>query len=246
MELSQHSFEDYVYHLVETHKGKRIHSFEYGGHLFWLKQPEVLGTSWRLIKPNPNKAFQNEINTLINFAKSGAPVPQLLLTGEDFLVLKDAGPTLADWVENPAVPENEKQHILSEGLKALLALHQKGLVHGRPAIRDMAWNGKQIRFIDLETHHEASAQKQVYDLVIFIHSLCRSKVISDIEVKRIVSELAQQADTYIWQQVLHLMQKYRFLYYLLLPFKPIARTDLIAIYRLFENMSFLMKEGKVG
>lgn len=245
MELSQHSFENYVHQLVETYKGKRIHSFEYEGHLFWLKQPEVVSASWRLIKPNPNKAFQHEINSLINFAKSNAPVPQLLLTGKDFLVLKDAGPTLADWVEDTTVPENEKKYILSEGVKALLALHQKGLVHGRPALRDMAWNGKQITFIDLETHHEASEKKQTYDIIIFIHSLCRSKAISDLEIRRLVNELAQQAKIPIWQQVLHLLQTYRFLYFLLLPFKLIARTDLIAIYRLFENMSFLVKEGKV-
>lgn len=30
------------------------------------------------------------------------------------------------------------------------------------------------------------------------------------------------------------LQRFSWIYYLLLPFKPIAKTDLIAIYRLFE------------
>ncbi|WP_424402839.1 protein kinase family protein [Pasteurella sp. PK-2025] len=241
MESSRLSFEDYVQHIVHQNKGKRIHHFEYHGQYFWIKQPEVLSLGWRLLKPYPEQAFQNEMKTLKSFAQLAAPVPKLLISRPDFFVLEDAGPTLADWMENPSISLQKKQQILSEGVKALVALHHQGLAHGRPAIRDMAWNGEQIRFIDLENHMENQPTKQIQDVMIFMHSLCRSKVISDQEVKRVIAELAQQSAPNIWQQVIVQLRKYRFIYYLLLPFKPIAKTDLIAIYRLFENMSDQLK-----
>ena len=37
--------------------------------------------------------------------------------------------------------------------------------------------------------------------------------------------------------MLSYVRRFRWLYYLLLPFKPIARTDLLAVYRLFEHLT---------
>ena len=42
---------------------------------------------------------------------------------------------------------------------------------------------------------------------------------------------------------MHTVCHYRFIYYLLLPFKYIAKKDLIGIYRLFKNVD-LVKKGK--
>ena len=39
-----------------------------------------------------------------------------------------------------------------------------------------------------------------------------------------------------WIAMVRYVKKMRWLYYVLLPFKPIARTDLLAIYRLFEHL----------
>ncbi|MEE6032761.1 protein kinase family protein [Avibacterium paragallinarum] len=230
-------FQKRVQALLKQHKGERIVSFDYDNQRYWLKQPEKLKGVWRLLKPQPQKAFQNELKTLQFLAEKNAPVPQLMAFGEDFLVLKDAGKTISYWVDKPDLSSDEKLAILADGAKALTDLHKKGLFHGRPALRDMAWNEGKVQFIDFESrsNHAKLNWQKVRDSLIFIHSLGRSDCISDEQMRLTVEKYQQYCEPEIWQQTQSFIAKNRWLYYLLLPFKPIARMDLIAIYRLFEN-----------
>ncbi|MGY4676954.1 protein kinase family protein [Pasteurella sp. P03HT] len=247
MESIDPSFEDYVRSLVNTHKGTRIYCFEYQNRRFWLKQPEHLSLIWKLLKPNPKKSFQQEIETLQYFESVQAPVPQVMLYDEDFLVLDDAGRTAINWKEDPEVSDSVKRTILSDCTKALIDLHHKGLIHGRPALRDIAWRNGEVTFLDFEAHvyHKDNlVGDKARDVLIFLHGLCRAKVISDHEVQNVIGLYTALGDPQVWQRVCTILRRYRFVYYLLLPFKPIAKTDLIAIYRLFDNMSAQLNKGK--
>lgn len=237
MSAQNSEFQEVVQALLKQHKGERIVSFDYDNQRYWLKQPEQLKGVWRLLKPQPQKAFQNELKTLQFLAEKNAPVPQLMAFGEDFLVLKDAGKTISYWVDKPDLCSDEKLAILADGAKALTDLHKKGLVHGRPALRDMAWHDGKVQFIDFESrsNHAKLNWQKVRDSLIFIHSLGRSDCISDEQMRLTVEKYQQYCEPEIWQQTQSFIKKNRWLYYLLLPFKPIARMDLIAIYRLFEN-----------
>ncbi|MFZ7229598.1 phosphotransferase [Avibacterium avium] len=237
MSAQNSEFQEKVQALLKQHKGERIVSFDYDNQRYWLKQPEQLKGVWRLLKPQPQKAFQNELKTLQFLAEKNAPVPQLMAFGEDFLVLKDAGKTISYWVDKPDLSSDEKLAILADGAKALTDLHKKGLVHGRPALRDMAWHDGKVQFIDFESrsNHAKLNWQKVRDSLIFIHSLGRSDCISDEQMRLTVEKYQQYCEPEIWQQTQSFIAKNRWLYYLLLPFKPIARMDLIAIYRLFEN-----------
>ncbi|MFZ7216990.1 phosphotransferase [Avibacterium avium] len=237
MSAQNSEFQERVQALLKQHKGERIVSFDYDNQRYWLKQPEQLKGVWRLLKPQPQKAFQNELKTLQFLAEKNAPVPKLMAFGDDFLVLKDAGKTISYWVDKPNLSSDEKLAILADGAKALTDLHKKGLVHGRPALRDMAWHDGKVQFIDFESrsNHAKLNWQKVRDSLIFIHSLGRSDCISDEQMRLTVEKYQQYCEPEIWQQTQSFIAKNRWLYYLLLPFKPIARMDLIAIYRLFEN-----------
>ncbi|GJH42634.1 protein kinase family protein [Pasteurella canis] len=240
MESIDITFEAYVKHLFANHKGTRIYRFEYFGQHFWLKQPEQLKGIWKLLKPNPKTSFQQEIKTLRYFESVGAPVPMLHLYNEDFFVLEDVGRTAIDWQEDPTVSTELKQTILSDCIKALIELHEKDLIHGRPVLRDMTWQDRKVNFLDFEAHiyhKEKIIWDKARDVIIFLHGLCRSKVISDQEVKRLIQVYIELGNAEVWQLVCDTLRKYRFIYYLLLPFKSIAKTDLSAVYRLFENVS---------
>ena len=51
-----------------------------------------------------------------------------------------------------------------------------------------------------------------------------------------VDYYAQHCDAKIWQNTVDFVVKWRWLYRFLFIFKPIAKMDLIAIYRVFEHI----------
>lgn len=229
-------FYAYVDCILETQKGKRIYKFSYEGRNYWLKQPEKLSGIWLLLKPNPKKSFKNELQTLLELAKQQAPVPEVVYHGKDFFVLEDAGKSISYWVDAPACSENQKFSILSDASQALIGLHKEGLVHGRPAIRDIVWNKGKIVFLDFESRSNSQNKDWliVRDMLFFFDSLCREESISDELVKETAVYYQAHCNAKNWQLMQGYLSRFKWLYYLLLPFKPIAKKDLIAIYRLFE------------
>lgn len=228
-----------VQQLLSMHKGVRIMPFEFEGKRYWLKQPEKLSGIWLFLKPQPQKAFQKELAILKNFAKIQAPVPQLVLFGSDYLVLEDTGKTADSWIEDSTTPKALKQEILSDCVDALIALHQRDLIHGRPALRDMTWFANKVHFIDFESRSKSKNLQwlKVRDMIVFLHSYCRVTNISAQEVQWLINECRQKIEPVIWLKMVDFIHKYRPIYRFLRLFKPIARTDLIAIYLLFENFN---------
>ncbi|MDU8924412.1 protein kinase family protein [Pasteurellaceae bacterium LIM206] len=243
---SSTQFEQYVSALFQAHRGKRVLRFEYEGNIFWMKQPEQLKGVWRILKPQPKRAFHAECDILRELNRRHAPVPELVLWNSDYFVLKDAGYTLNQWVENDSlhISDETKMQILVEGAKALADLHREGLAHGRPAIRDIAWKDHEVKFMDFESRSRSNNPEwqKIRDSLIFIHSLCRSKRLSDSQIAQVVAKYQSYCEPVLWRKVITFVQKARWIYYVLLPFKPIAKMDLIAIYRLFEIL--LINKGK--
>lgn len=138
------------------------------GRRFWLKRIERLSGRMRLQKGDPAQAFEAEREGLEYLAAKGMPVPEVVLWGDDYFVLPDAGPTLVD----VAARADGKAAFEAAG-KALGLLHWAGLVHGRPAVRDICWDGEIARFIDLERFKPArrSGFWQAMDVLIFSHSV---------------------------------------------------------------------------
>ena len=60
-----------------------------------------------------------------------------------------------------------KLRAMAQAGRSLGLLHRAGMVHGRPAVRDICWDGSEARFIDLErfSTHRHSAFWQAADLV---------------------------------------------------------------------------------
>lgn len=235
-------FKQYVTRLVAEKKGERICRFEYEGRVYWLKQPEQLSGVWLLLKPNPQKAFQQELSVLLELSAQDAPVPRMVEKGEDFFVLDDAGVSISQWVDRPDCSDVQKKTILSDAVQALIDLHTKGLVHGRPAVRDITWNDGKILFLDFESRSQSQNLQWliVRDMLFFFNSLGREEMISD-ELIRQTAEYYQAHSPQHWAAMMGYLARFRWLYFLLLPFKPIAKKDLIAIYRLFE---VLLKDKK--
>ena len=64
----------------------------------------------------------------------------------------------------------------------------------------------------------------------------KSKNLNDKKLRALFDYYKLHCPSDYWIAMVRYVKKMRWLYYVLLPFKPIARTDLLAIYRLFEHL----------
>jgi tRNA A-37 threonylcarbamoyl transferase component Bud32 len=156
----------------------RVVRLDWNGRPVWLKRPEVPPSlRWRLQKGDPMRAFRREAAGLRLLAGLGVPVPRIVGSGADFLILEDAGPTLETLFAAAAGPGAERgaaERIAAvQAAAAVLAgLHRRGLAHGRPYLRDICWDGAAVTLIDFERFRpQGGAGRQGFDIVLFLASL---------------------------------------------------------------------------
>lgn len=139
------------------------------GRRFWLKRVERLSGRLRLQKGDPARAFAAEREGLRALADAGLPVTGVALEGPGWVLMPDSGPVLPQVVSDPARPQAEKLAAFARAGRALGLLHWAGMVHGRPAVRDICWDGAEARFIDLERFRPArrGGLWQAADVVMF-------------------------------------------------------------------------------
>jgi tRNA A-37 threonylcarbamoyl transferase component Bud32 len=139
------------------------------GRRFWLKRVERLSGRLRLQKGDPAKAFAAEREGLLALASAGLPVAGVVAEGPDWVLMPDAGPVLPEVVGDPSRGEAEKLRAFAAAGQALGRLHWAGMAHGRPAVRDVCWDGAEARFIDLERFRRAGRAGvwQAADVVMF-------------------------------------------------------------------------------
>ncbi|MDP3195242.1 serine/threonine protein phosphatase [Tabrizicola sp.] len=139
------------------------------GRRFWLKRVERLSGRLRVQKGDPAKAFAAERQGLQALSDAGLAVAAVVAEGADWVLMPDAGPVLPEVVADPGRGDAEKLRAFAEAGRALGRLHWAGMAHGRPAVRDVCWDGVQARFIDLERFRRAKRAGfwQAADVVMF-------------------------------------------------------------------------------
>lgn len=126
------------------------------GRRFWLKRVERLSGRLRLQKGDPARAFAAEREGLRVLAAAGLPVAGIAAEGPGWVLMPDAGPVLTRVVADPGRSEAQKLAAFAAAGRALGRLHRSGMAHGRPAVRDICWDGQDARFIDLERFRRAT------------------------------------------------------------------------------------------
>ena len=234
---------EHLQHIVDELLSKdhqRIQSFEYKGNKYWLKCAEKT-TGWmRILKGNPKKSIQNEIEILQFLNSKNAPVSELILHGEDYCLLSDVGETMNVIFHRDLNDMETISAMLIKCSQGLATLHNMGLYHGRPAIRDIAWDGEMIRFIDFEGKNKTDnvEYNQEKDLLIYIHNLYRSKYLDQKTIDGVLKTYREATGDKIWDKCVERIHRLRVIYYILKPFKNVAGMDLLAGIKLCEQMLF--------
>lgn len=142
------------------------------GRKAWLKRAERLSGRMRLQKGSSTKGFAREKDGLRILGGLGLPVAPILAQGPDWFVTPDLGPTVRYlmWTETNTT---KLIPIFAASGTALAQLHLHSYRHGRPAIRDICWDGAAVHFIDLERFSSVKSDPRglALDLMVFVHSL---------------------------------------------------------------------------
>jgi tRNA A-37 threonylcarbamoyl transferase component Bud32 len=142
------------------------------GERLWLKRIEELSLRLRLQKGHGRRAFDNELRGLHVLAEAGLPVPEIVSEGPDHIVMSDVGPTLSHIMHSNAMSPGKRAAAFRAAGQALGRLHSAGFSHGRPAMRDLCWDGDEAHFIDLErfSSKRASVCRQALDVIVFVQT----------------------------------------------------------------------------
>ena len=163
-------------HLQEV--PKRISSIKVNGEKIWIKRIERLGPVRRLQKGNPAHAFERERLALQTLGDLQMAAPRIIAQGPDWFAISDCGQSLLQIRAISSSPENQQLHIFAAAGRALADLHNAGLSHGRPNLKDICWDGESIRFLDFERFipHRNTPKGHMQDVLMFVfnaHALAR-------------------------------------------------------------------------
>ena len=180
--------------MIQKHAGARTFKLVYQQQAYWIKQSQIahlriwhwLGAVVAILSRNPllkptvatggPEALKAEASRLRKLAALGVSVPQIVAEGEDWIMLNDIGSPLTGWIRDPEVSREDKRTIVKQASEQLALLHSQGLWHGRPALRDMAYDGQSFGFLDFEEDPGCiltPAQCMMRDALLYFHSLHR-------------------------------------------------------------------------
>ncbi len=110
-----------------------------------LRQPILRCT----VSPGGSAALAQEAGRLRDFRARGFRVPEVMALDDRMMILSDLGPQLRTCLDD--MPDEPlRRGPLQAAARALAELHEAGLCHGRPYIRDMTLVEGMIGFLDLE------------------------------------------------------------------------------------------------
>lgn len=158
---------------IAAHPERRIFSFEWDGKTYWIKKKQGNGRN-SLVKYSVEKEFYYEIAHISIAASAVDSVPDVVLLTDTYMVMRDGGRNIKDQLASD-MPEEKKLTMLCAAGEALAKLHHAELYHGRPAMRDMTWDGSRVRFLDWEnrTYFTDLPRRQIMDVLLFFQGMYR-------------------------------------------------------------------------
>jgi len=176
---------------VLNQSSDRIVPLVTAGRVFWLKRaaPARLGLAHHLQRAaaailriellsftavtDGAASLAREARIIRKLEAKGARVPEVVLQGDDWIVLSDLGPSLEQQLKQ--APSREAAVALAvNGAVALRRLHLAGAWHGFPLARNLAGPPQALGFIDFEEdpgRHMSPAQCRVRDFMLYLQSL---------------------------------------------------------------------------
>lgn len=187
-------FNDIALKEIAARPGSRIFSFDYKGQKVWIKQAEkVQNVTWvRFARwacltlgmgifqpgadPDGEKAIRLEAGRLRRLKRLGISVPHVFGYGKNWTGMSDGGRNARDVITDKNIPEEKRLSILADLARELAKLNKLGYHHGRPALKDMMYDGNKVTILDFEDgmliglKRERKIQR---DILLFVQSIMK-------------------------------------------------------------------------
>ena len=160
--------------MIRENPKSRIIDFTLEGQKYWIKRKLGNGRN-QLVKYSVEKEFYYEIARMTIAGESHPElVPNIQVLTPDYMVTLDGGPTLKNILGSKR-REEEKKDILGETGAALAALHHDGVIHGRPALRDITYKDGKLTFLDWENrlYSRNREEQKAIDFLLLLQGICR-------------------------------------------------------------------------
>ncbi|MFT4045960.1 MAG: hypothetical protein QM661_04610 [Solimonas sp.] len=145
----------------------------------WLQWILVRALSLPFLRPTASRGqrdeLRNEAKRMLRFSALGLPAPQVLSCSRQYLVTADAGPTLSSYLARGDDLHAQRAALVAAA-RALGRVHAAGQCHGRPFIKDLAYDGERVTFLDFEENPcsvMSLADAQARDLCLFLMSVVK-------------------------------------------------------------------------
>ena len=172
----------------------RVFPIDYQGRRIWVKRAEKvrheawlrfsralcvrLGLSMMQPGADPNgcKAVRFEAGRMRRLKKRGVSVPVVCASGADWLAMENAGKNLVDILGDAKTTRQEKENLVCKAAELLAYIHAQGIHHGRPALKDMAYDGEKVVLLYFEDGimiRVGRRQRLWRDLLLFLQSVVK-------------------------------------------------------------------------
>lgn len=161
---------------IACNRSKRVMPFSYEGKEYFIKR-KISNNRNVFAKQSVETAFLCEVYKIMTVNQYFPLAPDIVLLHDDYFVMKAVGKSMQGVAKEPEFADCRLEAFHKAGI-ALAKLHEAGLHHGRPALRDIAYDKDQdkITFLDWENEKRfIRADPRVIDFVLFIHSMFREK-----------------------------------------------------------------------
>lgn len=161
-------------HALAANPQKRVIPFTAGCKKYFIKCRKGNGRN-RFAKENPSEAFWCEAYKIMTVCQHYPLAPHIVFMAENYFVMEGAGSPMQA-VAKEAPWQEVKYHAFEKAGHGLALLHEAGLHHGRPALRDVAYDMEQDKITLLDWENEKvfiSLDVKALDLFLFVHSCFR-------------------------------------------------------------------------
>ena len=155
---------------------KRVIGLDYQDQKYFIKR-KMSNNRNVFAKANADTAFYCEVYKIMLVNQYFPLAPEIVLLDNDYFVMKASGRPMQAVAKEAPYADCRLDAFQKAGI-ALAKLHEAGLHHGRPALRDIAYNKESgtITFLDWENEKRfINADPRVIDFVLFIHGMFREK-----------------------------------------------------------------------
>lgn len=222
--------------VIRERPAARVFSLDIEGEKFWVKRKIGNGRK-QLVKYSVEKEFFYEIARM-TIAGRNCPdlVPEMVVLTPDYMVTRDGGPMLKSWLDKD-ISEEEKETILEKAGASLARLHEKNIVHGRPALRDVTWNGESMHFLDWENRMYAKSleEQKAIDFILMLHGIGRENYANEKDrMEAVFKGYENQGGMATIQEAKRFLQKHSFIGTVTEKLAPFKMKDVESVRKVYE------------